>query len=167
MANDPGTIQLLERRNMNAWVQRLSFAILLALPLSRAGLSADALIKEAAKYFPGVRWQEGAVTGNFTCQGRTEKAILGVSKSEILIAVFTGRSNKKPVVLRYQRTRNIETLKLTTEDLDYDPKAEIGTDLPGFQRSKKCSGLNLSDGEVDSAHIYWNHESHRFQDWTR
>jgi hypothetical protein len=37
--------------------------------------------------------------------------------------------------------------------------------LPGFQQSKTCKGLNLSDGETDSAHIYWNHKALRFGEW--
>jgi hypothetical protein len=31
---------------------------------------------------------------------------------------------------------------------------------------RPANGLNLSDGETDSAHIYWNYKSHRFEDWT-
>jgi hypothetical protein len=53
-------------------------------------------------------------------------------------------------------------VELTIEDLDYEPDYE----LPGFQRSKTCKGPVLDDGEVDPAHLYWNHESHQFSGWS-
>jgi hypothetical protein len=61
----------------------------------------------------------------------------------------------------------VASAELSIEDQDYNPKDEIGVDLPGFMPSKKCKGLNLSDGRIDSAHIYWNHEANRFDDWVR
>ena len=106
-------------------------------------------------------------SGNFTCQNRKEQAILGVGESEIVIAVFVNGLGARPEVLRYSgHARNPKTAELKIENLDYDPKDVIGSDLDGFSRSKTCNGLNLSDGEKDSAHIYWNYKSHRFEDWT-
>jgi hypothetical protein len=61
----------------------------------------------------------------------------------------------------------LKSLSSRVEDQDYDPKDEIGADLPGFRRSRTCKGLNLSDGGIDSAHIYWDHEARRFEDWVR
>jgi hypothetical protein len=89
---------------------------------------------------------------------------LGVNASEIVIAVFANGLKARPEILRYSaKARRAE---LTVEDLDYDPKQDIGYELDGFQRSKSCKGLNLGDGFTDSAHIYWNRKSHRFEDWT-
>jgi hypothetical protein len=124
--------------------------------------------KAATKYVARVSWRrESIVSGNFTCQGRKEQAILGVTESEIVIAVFVKGLDKRPEVLRYSgKARNPKTAELKIEDLDYDPKEMIGSDLEGFQRSKSCKGLNLWDGRGDSAHIYWDHKSHRFEDWT-
>ena len=124
--------------------------------------------RAATKYVAGVAWRRHSiVSGNFTCQGRKEQAILGVSKSEIVIAVFVNGFDARPEVLRYSgKARNPKTAKLEIEDLDYDPKEMIGGDLDGFRRSKSCKGLNLSDGGTDSAHIYWSHKSRRFEDWT-
>jgi hypothetical protein len=124
--------------------------------------------KAAMKYFPTVTWRRHSiVSSDFTCQGRKQHAILGVSESEILIAVFVSGLGKRPDVLRYSgRARNPKTAELRIEDLTYDPKELIGSDLEGFERSTSCKGLNLSDGERDSAHIYWNHKTYRFDDWT-
>jgi hypothetical protein len=108
------------------------------------------------------------VTGDFDCSGRKQQAILRVNKTEIAVLVFVHGIGNRPEILRYLATvRNPNSAELTVESLDYDPKAEIGADLPGFQRSMTCQGLNLSDGEVDSAHIYWNHNSNHFEDWSR
>jgi hypothetical protein len=56
---------------------------------------------------------------------------------------------------------------LKLETLDYDPKEDPGYGLGGFRRFETCKGLNMSDEDSDSAHIYWNHESRRFDMWTR
>jgi hypothetical protein len=151
-------------------MRRLSLVILFALAILRSSQAQDAasIEKAAMKYVPGVEWQRGSiVSGNFTCRGRTEHAIMGVSTSDIVIAVFVKGLHVRPQVLQYsRRARNPQTAELKVEDLDYDPKDRIGSDLDGFRRSKSCPGLNLSDDRSDSAHIYWNHKSHRFEDWT-
>jgi hypothetical protein len=125
--------------------------------------------KSAARYVPGFVWREKSIVmGDFSCRGRKQAAVLGTSPEEIVVVVFLNGTSNRPEVLHYSaRTRNPASVTLATENLDYDPEAEIGTILPGFRKSKTCKGLNLSDSEVDSAHIYWNWESRRFDDWTR
>lgn len=147
-----------------SWVAVLGLAIMHS-SLAQNSVSVE---KAAMKYVPGMDWQRrSVVSGNFSCHGRKEQAILGVSASEIVIAVFVNGLDVRPEVLRYSgKARNPKTAELKIEDLDYDPKEIIGSDLDGFKRSKSCKGLNLSDGETDSAHIYWNYKSQRFEDWT-
>jgi hypothetical protein len=97
-----------------------------------------------------------------------QTAILGASPSQIVVAVFLNGTNSRPEALRYPaKVRGPASATLQAESLDYDPKEDPGYVLSGFQRSKTCKGLNLSDGKIDSAHIYWNHESLRFDDWVR
>lgn len=119
------------------------------------------------KYVPGMAWQRlSVVSGDFSCLGRKQPAILGTSASEIVIVVFLNGLETRPQVLRYSaKALNPKTLKLAIEDLNQDPKEIIGIELPGFRPSKSCKGLNLSDGETDSSHIYWNHDSQRFDAW--
>jgi hypothetical protein len=121
----------------------------------------------ATKFLPDVAWRPKSVlAGDFSCHGRTEHAILGVTAKEIVIAIFLNGLAKKPEVLRYSaEARDPSRAKLTIEDLDYDPKEPLGQDLPGFRRSRTCKGLNLSDGLIDSAHIFWNHDTKQFDDW--
>lgn len=129
----------------------------------------EALLKAAARYVPGVDWRpKSVVISDFTCSGHKQQAILGTNSTEIVIAVFINGTAHRPEVLRYSaKIRNAAQATLTIEDLDYDPREDTGYELPGFQRSKSCKGMNLSDEEIDSAHIYWNHVARKFNDWVR
>jgi hypothetical protein len=147
-----------------------TFASLLLLLFAQITAAQEPSIKSAAaRYVPGINWRaKSVVAGDFSCRGRVQRAILGTSRSEIVVAVFLNGTKRPPEVLHYSaKVRDAASAILATEDLDYDPKEEIGSVLPGFRRSKTCKGLNLSDGRIDSAHIYWNHESLRFDDWVR
>jgi len=146
-------------------------AIIAGLPLVLCAQTTDrvepSVQAAAAKFVPGVRWRaKSVVAGDFSCRGRSESAILGTSESEIVVAVFLNGLHREPQVLRYSaKVRDAASAVLEIESLDIDREKELGYALPGFRRSKTCRGLNLSDGRSDSAHIYWNHESHRFDDW--
>jgi hypothetical protein len=148
-------------------------AIFFLLAFSQAIAKDPSIQAAAARYVPGVHWRaKSVVTGDFSCQGRVQQAILGTSQSEIVIAVFLNGTTSRPEVLRYSaRVRNPASAELTIEDEYADLKEikdEFGDNIPpGMRPSKTCKGLNLSDGRIDSAHIYWNHESRRFDDWTR
>ena len=80
-------------------------------------------------------------------------------------AAGAGPGHNRKGSSEFEKARRAENAELTVEDLDYDPEPDIGYELPGFQLSKSWKGLNLSDGLTDSAHIYWNRKSHRFEDW--
>ncbi len=84
--------------------------------------------------------------------------------------IFIDGLNRPPKVLRYPAgERDPATAELTIEDLDFDPKrfrSEVGELPEGLRPSRTCKGLNLSDGKVDSAHIYWNRKARRFDDWS-
>jgi len=142
--------------------------ILSIVTLILSAAETPSLPMAAAKFVPGISWQpKSALIADFSCRGHREQAILGMTPNEIVIAVFLNGLTEKPEVLRYSAAvRDRRTVKLTIEHLDYDPKEAVGVDLPGFQRSRVCQGLNLSDGKIDSAHIYWNHDTKQFDDWT-
>ena len=82
------------------------------------------LEKAATKYVTKVAWRrDSALAGNFTCGGRTEQAILGVSKTQIVIAVFVQGLNMPPEVLRYSaETRSPLTVKLEAESFGLRPQ---------------------------------------------
>jgi len=124
-------------------------------------ISDNALTEAAAKYIPAVTWQaNSSVTGDFTCSGHKQTATLGTTASDVVLAVFLSGISRKPEELRFN-IFHPEQAQLTIEDLDYEPDY----DLPGFRRSKTCVGLNVSDHEVDSAHLHWDHDAHHFGMW--
>ena len=126
--------------------------------LSAVGDNAThAQVKAAAnRYLPGVTWRtDSAVRGDFTCSGTKAWAVLGADEADLVIAVFTKGLHHEPEALRYSRSSwNVSTATLSVGDMDYDPRSEVGSAPPGLKRSKTCKELNLSDGEVDSVHIY-------------
>lgn len=132
-------------------------------------VQAPSITAAASKFVPGVTWRlESVLTEDFSCSGRKERAILGVTAREIVIALFIRGTEEQPEVLRYSATvRDANEVRLTIEDLDFDPRDEGIGALAGFRRSRTCKGLNLSDGKIDLVHIYWNHEAKRFGDWVR
>ena len=139
-----------------------------AMALSLSGAQVPTVSQASSKFVPGVTWRPNSVlTADFTCRGRKEQAILGITAQEIVIAVFLDGLTEAPEILRYSAdVRDARDARLSLESLDYDPKDDVG-DLPGFRRSRTCQGLNLSDDKIDSSHIYWNHDAKRFNDWVR
>lgn len=135
-----------------------------------AAVGALSITTAATKFVPGVTWRSQSVlTADFSCRGRREQAILGVTPKDIVIAVFLNGIGAPPEVLRYSAAvRDAHEVKLTVESQDYDPIKDAGSGAlpPGFRRSRTCKGLNLTDEMIDSAHIYWNHDAKRFADWT-
>jgi len=126
-----------------------------------------AVVTAANKYVSGVTWHsESVISGDFTCRGRNEQAILGITAQEIIIVVFINDLQNKPEVLR-DKVHAPADAELTIEGLDYDPKAQIGVELKGFESSKVCKGLKISDSHVDSFHVYWNHKDSEFNWWSR
>lgn len=150
---------------------RLAFGLLIvSLPLLTH--SAEPTVAAAAsRHYPAIKWQGlSAVVGDFSCRGRKEYAILGTGKQGIAVAVFLNGLERPPAILRYSsQNRDPHSATLTTEKMDLDLEElekEAGYVPQGLRPSKTCLGLNLSDGKVDSAHIYWNHDANRFNDWS-
>jgi hypothetical protein len=126
-----------------------------------------AIVSAANKYVPGVTWRsESVISGDFTCRGRMEQAISGMTAQEIIVVVFINGLQNKPEILR-DKVHTPADAELTIEGLDYDPKEQVGVELEGFLRSKVCKGLNIADNHADSFHVYWNHKDSRFVWWSR
>ena len=126
-----------------------------------------AIVSAANKYIPGVTWHsESVISGDFTCRGRIEQAILGITAQEIVIVVFINGLENRPEILR-DKVHTPADAELTIENLDYDPNEQAGVELEGFLRSKECKGLNIADNHVDSFHVYWNHKDSQFDWWSR
>ena len=141
------------------------------MTIGTAAWADSAPVKAAAeRNIPGLTWQADSVlTGDFSCEGREQYAILGTNPSDIVIAVFLKGLDSKPEILHYStKARRPADVKIKTESMDFkldELKDEIGAIPEGMHTSKTCKGLNLSDDRTDSAHIYWNHVKHEFDDW--
>ena len=125
----------------------------------------------AFKFHPNIAWRKHSVVrGDFSCNGKTELAILGLKESEIIVAVFMNGITKPPILLRdSSKYRDSNTVELSIEDGEFDEKdfQEMLGDIPdGLKSSKTCKWLRLSDGKIDSAHIYWNRTTKSFGTWS-
>ena len=154
---------------------KLSPAIVCVLSLASALIEAGAepsIANAARKFYPSAMWRDQSIVkGNFSCRGKQEMAILGTSKTEIVVAVFLNGLSKKPELLKYSTSvRRPDSAILTVESLDFkfeDFEREVGSVPQGLLPSKTCMGLNMSDQLIDSAHIFWNRRARRFDDWVR
>jgi hypothetical protein len=126
-----------------------------------------AIVSAANKFVPGVTWHsESVISGDFTCRGLQQQAILGITAQEIVVVVFINGLQNKPEILR-DKVHAAADAELTIENLDYDPMEQVGMELRGFLRSKVCKGLNIADNHADSFHVYWNHKDSHFDWWAR
>src|SRR5215471_3625237 len=83
-----------------------------------------AIVSAANKYIPGVTWHsESVISGDFTCRGRIEQAILGITAQEIVIVVFINGLENRPEILR-DKVHTPADAELTIENLDYDPNEQ-------------------------------------------
>lgn len=154
---------------VNAFARHLLACAATMLTVACAQSQSPAAV--AARYEGGLDWKaETAVRGDFTCRGQAEHAVLGIGGGQIVVAIFAEGLDQRPTLLRFPATmRDPATSTLTVESLDIDLdrlSIEIGVRPDGLRPSKTCKGLNLSDGKVDSAHIYWNHAAGRFAAWS-
>lgn len=151
-------------------MSRLS--VFLAALLLCSATQASAPVAAAAKHFyPKARWYANTIiNADFTCEGRTQSAILGVTKTEYIVAVFVRGVNAQPEFLRFSAaSRSRSAASISLEDLDFnlqEIEQQLGYLPDGLSPSKKCMGIAFGDGETDSAHIYWNRRLHRFQAWS-
>lgn len=119
-----------------------------------------------------VTWEpQSVLVADIDCDGKADSAFVGRSPGRVAVALIRAGSAAPDVISFGTHGAAVEDevgssdAKLTLESLDYDPRDATG-DIDGFQRSKVCKGLNLGDGESDSMHLFWNHQSHRL-DWWR
>src|SRR6516162_2384409 len=81
-----------------------------------------AIVTAANKHVPGGTWHsESVIIGDFTCRGRKEQAILGITQQEIIVAVFTDGLDTKPEIL-HDKIHLPADAQLEIEGMDYDPK---------------------------------------------
>ena len=145
-------------------------AMVVALP---GLLEAHAAPQRLPAEFSDVRWHVGStVFGDFTCRGRQDMAIFGVSeKSGFVVVVHPNGKTGKPSYASFAtRGRDPLNMRLTVESLelstDEASKGEQEYLPPDLTPSKTCKGLALGDGETDSHHIYWSRSKRALRSWS-
>src|SRR4051794_22664088 len=88
----------------------------------------ESIAASAGRLVPGVAWQaKSVISGDFTCQKKTEYAILGTSQTQTMVAVFIRGITKTPKLVKYDaQLQNPLTAVLTVGDLEIDPVDAIG-----------------------------------------
>lgn len=120
-----------------------------------------------------VKWDSSSVVKvDIDCDGVPDTAKIGYIDQHVRLAVTLGASRKTQFLefglgdSMAQDSLCGTDAALAVEDTDYDLTEALGENPEGFVRSKRCKGLNLSGGECDSMHIYWNHAKKSI-DWWR
>jgi hypothetical protein len=115
-----------------------------------------------------------SVVGDIDCDSRADTAVIGRMSKSIQVGIVFGvpappNISTISIAPEVQNALPTGDVTLATESIDYDPvnEEEGPGELEGFRRSSSCIGLNLSDGETDSMHMYWNHQAHRLNWWRR
>lgn len=122
-----------------------------------------------------VDWDSAsAIIGDIDCDRHVDTAMIGRTSRTIQVGIVSGVSTRPHIstiniASEVQNALPTGNVSLTTESIDYDPVTDEGGPgaLEGFRRSSTCIGLNLSDGETDSMHMYWNHLANRLDWWRR
>ena len=122
-----------------------------------------------------VVWDSAStIVGDIDCDNHVDTAVLGKASKTIQVGIVFGVLTPPNITMidvapAVQNALPTSDVFLTTESIDYDPASEGDGpgELEGFQRSSTCIGLNLSDGETDSLHMYWNHKANQLDWWRR
>lgn len=155
------------------YLSRAIAGVLVALACNLAAAAAETDVKAAAERFVAdVAWQaQSVLTGDFSCAGQQQHAILGTSSTQIVVAVFTRGLARAPEVLRFDSSeRKAAEAKIRLDDstLTADEVRTLsGAVAPGYQASASCKGVRLSDDASDAAHIYWDHAAKHVDSWSQ
>lgn len=116
--------------------------------------------------------QPAVVKADVDCDGVEDTAQMAYVENRVRVTVTLAATNTAQS-LEFGRGNSMaqESLcgteaRLEIEDMDYDLIEAFGENPEGFRQSKTCKGLSLMDGECDSMHIFWNHDTKHI-DWWR
>jgi hypothetical protein len=149
----------------------LATTIALAL-LPSLALADDALLRAAHRAFPSAVWADGSVLhADIDCDGKPDAAMVGISKDEVIVAVFRAGRPLRPESVTYPALRfEGATPQLQLEPLDVSTKtfkATLGARPDGYHRSTSCMGLRLSGGDNATVHLYWHRRKGQLSTWSK
>ncbi len=121
---------------------------------------------------PDVRWDmETLAEGDFNGDGRSDYAMVGYRSNGLVLAVRASAGKGRAYRNDFQNFGvgpSIQAAiceapaKLTVGEQFCRPMDEP---LPGCRPSKAANSLNLSGGDCDSIHLFWNHKTNRMEWW--
>jgi hypothetical protein len=128
-------------------------------------------VKLLSSTTPDARWDAESLRADFDCDGQVDVAQLGHRAGEVIVGIVpaTGREPQLltfAVGARQHQAICAEPARLALESLADGLQDDVGP-IPGYPKSTSCKGLELSGGECDSVHVFWNTSSHRFEWWRR
>ena len=152
----------------------LLIAALLSGGSSQASPSSAAV--EAAQRIaasePNARWDKDTlVEGDFNGDGRADFAMVGYKGDGLVLAVRASAGKNQSYRTDLQRFGIGPSIqagiceapaKLSVGEQFCNPMDEP---LPGCRPSKSARSLNLSGGDCDSIHLFWNHKRNRMEWW--
>jgi hypothetical protein len=123
---------------------------------------------------PGVHWDvDSAVVADIDCDDRVDTAAVGRKDDEVRVGLVRGAELSPPQVLAFAVSTAEQAavcsvdVALEVESMDKELRDEEMDPPAGYQRSATCQGLALGDGNCDSIHLYWNHDSSQLDWWRR
>jgi hypothetical protein len=115
---------------------------------------------------------EPKVVGDINCDGKPDSAeIIKSSNTVTLRAILNDGTKTNELSFGLGQPNRQDALcglnpTLKKEKLAEDLSDGLGQNPPGYKPSPSCIGLNIDDGDCDSIHIYWNHQTKKL-DWWR
>ena len=119
-----------------------------------------------------IKWDESSVVkADIDCDGLLDTAKLGYIENRVRLSVTLGADGSTQSIefdlgkSDHQDSLCGSNVVLKVTDMDYDLKEAFSENPEGFQQSKTCHGLDVSAGDCDSMHIFWNHKTKHINWW--
>ncbi len=113
------------------------------------------------------------VQGDFDCDGKIDTANIQTINKEVVLSVELGNKNKSnKLTFGLDNPSSQTSLCGTVAYLSTEPPSDseyfemaLGERPEGYNTNSQCLDLNISSGECDSVHVYWNHNTSMFNWW--
>lgn len=139
----------------------------------RTSIVLTLMLVSSLAYSNDVRWEkEPAFKIDLDCDGKQDDIYLGYVGSDFLVKAMVS-SQEKSSRLQFglsQPSRQDAICgsipKLGRFETSPEMFQEIFGEVPeGYEFSPQCSELEISGGECDSIHIFWNHKTKEMNWW--